>query len=252
MGFVCKGSSPLDLSSDCVRSFWSTVLPAVLVVLFTLYRVPLPSPLRKALGFVTSPLTPFLTLEEAEALDASADKDEDNTTYTTTNAATTTGIPLWRTIVLVWLALAETLVWLSIAAFSSFLSASHPIPPSTHPSTAPPNLFALLALLTSLSWLYATIRPIAIPSATLPIDLLALYVVHFVLLVLKVGGAVYDVNVLGIGGPNGLVVLGWGADAVVLGVLLGVLWWTPLGIPSERVDRKEIVSFIWIGADAKC
>lgn len=251
MGFVCKGSSPLDLSSDCVRSFWSTVLPAVLVVLFTLYRVPLPSQISKALGFVTSPLTPFLTLEEAEALDASADKDEGNTTHTTTNA-TSTGIPLWRTIVLVWLALAETLVWLSIAAFSSFLSASHPIPPSTHPSAPPPNLFALLALLTSLSWLYATIRPIAIPSATLPIDLLALYVVHFVLLVLKVGGAVYDVNVLGIGGPNGLVVLGWGADAVALVVLLGVLWWTPLGIPSERVNRAEIVSFLWIGADAKC
>lgn len=52
----------------------------------------------------------------------------------------------------------------------------------------------------------------------------------------------YDVSVLGIGGPNGLVVLGWGADAVALVMLLGVLWWTPLGIPSARVDRAEIVS----------
>lgn len=244
MGFVCKESSPLDFSSDCVRSFWATLLPAVLVFLLSLYRVPLPSPLRKALGFVTSPLTPFLTLEEAEALDATADKDEnendDGATHTTSTAVGAR-VPLWRTIILVWLALAETLVWLSISTFAFLLSSSHPIPPSS-PTATPPHLFATLALLTSLSWLYATIRPIALPSPTVPFDLLALYSVHLVVLVLKVGGAVYDVSVLGMGGPNGLVVLGWGADGLALVVLLGMLWWWPVGIPSARVEKAEIVS----------
>lgn len=34
----------------------------------------------------------------------------------------------------------------------------------------------------------------------------------------------YDISVLGLGGPNGLVVLGRGADGVALVVLLSVLW----------------------------
>lgn len=237
MGFVCKGSHALDFSNDCVRSFWSTLLPAVLVFLLTLSQLPFPSPLRKLFGRITSPLTPFLTLAEAEALDAEAasgdtvasDEDAPATTITPTSREThTPGIPLWRTIVLVWLALAETLVWLSISTFSLL--------------TSTPPITSALALVTSLSWLYATIRPIAKPQPTLPFDLLSLYLVHVVVLILKVGGAVYDVSVLGLEGPNGLVVVGWVADGCVLAVLVGVLWWCPLGIPSGRVDRREIVS----------
>lgn len=65
------------------------------------------------------------------------------------------------------------------------------------------------------------------------------------MLVLKVGGAVYGANVLGIGGPNGLVVLGRRADVVGLVGLSGVLWWTPSGVPSEKVDRKEVMSLLF-------
>lgn len=57
-----------------------------------------PSPLRQPLRFIASSLMSFLALEETEALDATADKDEDGATHTTTPR-----IPLWLTIVHVWL-----------------------------------------------------------------------------------------------------------------------------------------------------
>lgn len=243
MGFVCAGSSAVDFSDSCVRSFWSALLPAIFVGLLIVYRIPLPSRLRKVCGFITSPLTPFLTLEEAEALDAegAALANEDGSVQppiVTDAHAIKSGpkISLWRTIVLVWLALAELLVWSSLTAFA-FLTSS-------------PTIASVLFLITSLSWLYSTIRPIAWPQATAPFDLLALYSVHLVVLVLKVGGAIYDVNVDGGQAPNGLVIWAWVADGLALLALLGVLWWCPLGIPSDRVDKKEIVStilawFVW-------
>lgn len=199
-------SQPLLVSYElahCVRSFCSTVLPAALVVLLTLYRVPLPLQLAKpSASSHRRSLRSSLSKRPKLSMPAR--------TRTKTTPLTRPQMPLEP----------QAFRYVERSSSSGSHSRKHSYGSPSQPS--PPSFphFALLALLTSLSWLYATIRPIAIPSATLPFDLLALYVVHFVVLVLKVGGAVDDVNVLGIRGPNGLVVLGWGADAVALGVLL--------------------------------
>ncbi|KAI5115803.1 hypothetical protein M0805_006809, partial [Coniferiporia weirii] len=64
---VCPSSpvSLFDWANPCIRASWAAFVPAGLVLTLLSLYIPLPALLRH----FASPLRPFLTLREAEALD---------------------------------------------------------------------------------------------------------------------------------------------------------------------------------------
>ncbi|KZT21758.1 multidrug resistance-associated ABC transporter [Neolentinus lepideus HHB14362 ss-1] len=216
----CHGSSPLDLQEACVRQFWSASTPATFVFLLCLGYVPLPSPLRRFLKFLKSPFSEYITLEEAEAFNASLDpeaaQDADKS------------VPLWRTVVLTFIALLESLVWLAVGAYRLFAGDDTNVWTTSQP------------ILVSLSWFYASLVPILRPKATPSWDLLILYFIHFVIGIVSLGAVLYNHNVYLISLPHPVVFVATIADMVGIIVLLAVELQMPVAVPSKLVKKEEI------------
>ncbi|KAF5378205.1 hypothetical protein D9615_007536 [Tricholomella constricta] len=71
MGVVlCSDSGPFDFRDPCVRSSWSVLLPALLVFALCLFSLPLPTQLQHLFAILARPFRTYLTLDEAETLDA--------------------------------------------------------------------------------------------------------------------------------------------------------------------------------------
>ncbi|CCM06952.1 uncharacterized protein FIBRA_09266 [Fibroporia radiculosa] len=89
---VCSEQSLLSFSSSCSRDFWAAVVPATFVVVLLVTAIPLPQPVRRVINAAKQPFTNFLTVAEAEALDACdnlpADTDSGN--------SEAPPVPLWR------------------------------------------------------------------------------------------------------------------------------------------------------------
>jgi hypothetical protein len=187
------------------------------------------------LDFVNSQFTPFITLPEAEALDASAAGDEKLGALedVTPRDDPSVAIPLWRSLILSWFSLVQTLVWLGIGTYTWTVQPSHP-------------WLALCPILISSSWLYATVRPIFHPKATPPMDLFSLYCIHLVFAILLFGGIFYERNVAGVPLPPPLVVAGHACNLAIILVLTVVVLWMPVGIPSSRVRKDDIVRIFYV------
>ena len=89
---LCDAAGFLDFQNPCIRATWAALLPAALVFVLCLSAVPLPhvAPLaRKLTSLLKAPFQPFLTLEEAEALQlgASGDGGADGATVLEKDAA---------------------------------------------------------------------------------------------------------------------------------------------------------------------
>jgi hypothetical protein len=228
----CDDYGPFDFKNSCVRLSWTAILSAGFVLLLLLSRVsiPVPEPAKPWLEFVKSQFRPFITLPEAEALDASAAGDEKlgSLEDVTPRDDPSVAIPLWRSLILSWLGLVQTLVWLGVGSYTWTVQSSHP-------------WLALCHILISSSWLYATVRPIFHPKATPPMDLFSLYCIHLVTAILLFGGIFYERNVAGVPLPPPPVVAGLSCNLVVVLVLIVVVVWMPMGIPSNRVRKEDIV-----------
>lgn len=167
-------------------------------------------------------LRPFLTLEEAEAI-------EHDTTPNYYIKHLYPSSPTWKPAVLVLVALVETAVWTFYGCYAlSFTSDKQTVWP------------AALELANAATWTYAAVRPILrrrVPTPTY--DLWVYYLVRLLGVVVSAGALVFGLYVYGEHPENSkLARLAVDAAGVFLG--LGVISSYPMGVPSEYVDPKEI------------
>jgi hypothetical protein len=200
-----------------------------------------------------------LDLHEAEALDISAGVDHQQVTADTdpdANAVPTTDtskleievpvtVPLWRTIVFAFVGLVETLSWLSYGSYRLIDLLSEPLPNYSH-HIVPDFMGPILApFLISLSWIYTVVRPIVKPTATPPYDLFVVYCAHLVMGILLLGGEFFDYGVHSGSMPPLTVTLALSANLLAVSGLLVLLGNMPLAVPSNRVKKEDIVSFVF-------
>ncbi|TCD65592.1 hypothetical protein EIP91_002477 [Steccherinum ochraceum] len=195
---------------------------ALLLVRLALPSPPVPGFVRKPIDAVKALFADFLTLPEAEALDASEkteafDQDEK------------VPVPLWRSILLSGLALGETLAWLSIGSYVLITSDSNF-----------DTWRILRPFVVAFAWFYAATRPVVRPSATPPYDLFILFLIQFVLAIVTSGGLVYDNRVLDIAYPPVWILVGHVANLVASFLLVVLILNMPLAIPSKRVKKEDI------------
>lgn len=226
---LCQNSGALDFGNPCVRTTWSTLLPAIFVFLLCTKAL-FPKITLKATKPLSETFPHFISLQEAEALDGSGDKplaDED--VLSESQVEVENLVPLWRTIVLSFIALLETLFWLGTACYT-FVVRSEDI------------WDGISSAVISLTWLYAACRPIMRPTATPPYDLFVLYIIHLTMGITLLGGVVYANDVYYIPLPPTAVIIGQAFNIIAVIMLLGVVISMPLGIPSNRVKKSDIVS----------
>ncbi|CAK5279437.1 unnamed protein product [Mycena citricolor] len=229
----CGTPGAFDLGDACVRQSWATLTPlfaVVLVVSVGSKRSPLRSwrfPSRFNGLFFT-----FLTLEESEALvDAANTKGEVTPGRGEQADRRRKRVVVWRSMILAFGGLVESLGWVAAAAICLLRSQSKLL--LTEPA-------AVHLYLTAVSWVYATARPIAAPPATVPYDLFTLYVLHAAGGLLLLGGLLFE-YVVGVAPlPRTLVLVGLSVNLVIIFVLLVVVVQMPNNVPSERVDEGEI------------
>jgi hypothetical protein len=219
---VCSGTRLVDFSSACIRDFWASIIPAVLVALLCVASIPVPSHLRGLIKTLQAPFRTYLTLEEAESIDQQASGEK--TIWDEVHKPRT---PFWRTLVLSWTALVLALAWLGVGSFRMFVRNSDSV------------WHGILAVIVALSWLFAAAKPIFNPKPTPQYGLFAFYLIFFLSTVFVLGGYIYDHRIIGIPLPVTAVVVESINLAIVL-MLLVVQLKTPLSIPSLRVKPEEI------------
>ncbi|KAJ6610650.1 hypothetical protein B0H10DRAFT_2224811 [Mycena sp. CBHHK59/15] len=197
---LCADSSLLDLPDACVRATWGALVPSILVFLFcaVALRPPLPHASTR-LAAVRAPFQQFLTLQEAEALLDPAPAEW----------APPAVRPMWRPL-LVALGLAQSVAWLSTAAFSLRDVAVRRRARAAH------------------------------RAATPPYDLCALYAACLVAVLVQLAGYVFEHAVEGTPLPGAGVLAGMAANAGAAAVALGVVLAMPLNVPSARVNVADI------------
>lgn len=194
------------------RISWGALAPAIVVAALCIgSRLTLPALFR-----------PFLTLREAEALDPEDKTDE---------VVAETGAPLWRTVLLAFVALVQALMWVAAGAYRAI--------------TDKQNLWtAICAFLIGTTWLYGVFKPVFHPKPTAHLDLFTLYVVHLTFAVLLLGGALYDHQLLNVPLPPRYELAGLIVNLVSVLVELGVVCTMPFQLPSNRIKKEDIVGCI--------
>ncbi|KDR78083.1 hypothetical protein GALMADRAFT_245072 [Galerina marginata CBS 339.88] len=223
---ICDNHDPLDFSNACIRASWSAFLPATLVFLLCLGLLPMPRSLRRVFRVIETPFKSFLTLQEAAAIDSNP-TGEFVPGDQVTEEENTKLVPTWRTVVFVFVGLAETLYWVADGAHGLYRSSA--------------NVWAsVYSLLFAASWLYTVVRPIARPTVTAPYDTFTIYLLFFSAAILQCGGALYDHNVSGSPLPSTFSLFGMISNLLAVLVLLGVAMTIPRALPSGKIDPKEI------------
>ena len=202
------------------------MVPAIIVlVAIRVTIVPNPPFTKRVLKVLASPIQPFLTLPEAEALLVQDEKAEAHHPPKAT--------PVWPTAVLSLAGLVGTLVWIVLGSYLAIVEQV--------------GLWEnAMPFLVALSWLYACCRPILKPTATPPYDLFILYIARVILDTFVFWGLIYDRQVYGIPLPSPFIVA-----ALVVNIVAGVtslvtVLSMPLDIPSTRVDPAEVVRNIHV------
>lgn len=212
----CDGESSTSSAGACLRNLWSAVIPFAFVVLALLS---ITSPVRVLLRAASKPFSNFLPLHEAEALisgDDSAGEEEE------------IAAPLWRTLVLSTVSLIECLLWVGVACYSLIVNPQD-------------VLNGVGDLLVAMTWLYAALRLVVKPTATVPYDLLVLFGLHLVLGTVTFFGHLYDNYVFAWPMPHGALVVTEVVNLLATAGVFTVVVNMPLGIPSKQVNRATIV-----------
>jgi len=213
---------PFNFQSQCVRELWSAFLPVGLVFVLCSLSIPIPH----VFDILWVPFKSYITLHEAEALDGNATVIDKVSSQD--DAGDPELVPLWRAIVLVFVGIIQCLTWIAIGSYRLY----------DDPRDV---LRGVLPILVALTWLYTTVRPISHPIATSPFDLFSIYLVLFCVGFLQFGGIVFDHNILGSPWPSTLTLVALFANLLALLVLLIVVLSIPLALPSNRINKKDIV-----------
>ena len=213
---------PFDFQSQCVREIWGSFLPAGLVLFLCFLSIPIPH----ALDILCSPFKTYLTPHEAEALDGNTDKISSQDDM----GESVEPVPLWRTVVFVFVGIIQCITWIAHGSYRLY--------------NDPRDVFGgVLPFLVAIAWLYTIIRPITYPISTSPFDLFSIYLVLFCVGSLRIGGILFDHNVFGSPWPSPITLAALSANLLALLVLLIVVLNTPLALPSNRINKKDIVSY---------
>lgn len=224
---LCGDYGSLDFQSSCVRAAWASILPATFVFALCILSIPIPAPVKKLLTVLGAPFQTYLTLHEAEALDVNARKDTDNEDPET-SVEVSSFVPLWRTLIFVFLGVLQTICWIADGSFQLYIQSVD-------------RVQGFLCFLVALCWLYTAIRPVARPVATPPYDLFALYLILFATTILQIGGVLFDHSVLGYPLPSTLHTVALMSNLVILVLLISLILSMPLSVPSSLVDKSQIV-----------
>ncbi|KAK7677231.1 hypothetical protein QCA50_019825 [Cerrena zonata] len=214
---VCHGASLVSLSEPCVRQFWASIVPAVLVAIFCVFRIPVPSQAKGVLRLVQAPFKNFLPLAEAEFLDNGVIVVEAEAPHQS----------VWRSLLISSFSLLETLLWLGLGSYALAVD------PSSSWNYVLPWILAA-------SWFYAVLRTTLKPTSTPPFDLFVLYTLHLIFSLVSIGGIIYDTYISGNSAPTIWVLVGQGANLLVVSFLLIAVLQMPLAIPSKHIDPAEI------------
>ena len=213
---------PFDFKSQCVREIWGSFLPAGLVLFLCFLSIPIPH----SLDTLWSPFKTYLTLHGAEALDGEIDKISSQDDM----GNTVERVPLGRTVVFVFGGIIECFSWIAHGLYRLH--------------NDPRDIFGgALPFLVSIAWFYTIIRPITHPIATSPLDLFSLYLVLFFVGSLRIGGIFFDHNVFDLPWPSTITLVALSANLLALLVLLIVVLNTPLALPSNKINKNDIVSY---------
>ena len=220
---VCGNDlDPFDFQSQCIREIWGSFLPAALVLILCFFSIPIPH----ALDILCSPFKTYLTLHEAEALDGNTDKISNQDDM----GDPVETVSFWRTVVFVFVGIVQCLSWIAHGSYRLH--------------NDPRDVFGgVLPFLVAITWLYTIIRPISHPIATSPFDLFSIYLVLFCVGFLRIGGILFDHNVFGLPWPSTTTLVALSTNLLALFVLLVVVLRTPLALPSNRINKKDIVSY---------
>lgn len=139
-------------------------------------------------------------------------------------------VPLWRTIVFVFIGLLECFAWLGDGSF--LLITGHPLRE------------AIQRFLVGATWIYTAARPILRPTATPPFDMLMLYMLHIGGGILQLGGYLFQHNTSGAPLPSTLVLVGLSLNLAALVGLVTVIMGMPLALPSHLVKKEDIGSSV--------
>ena len=223
------------LDSACTRSVWEFFIPAAFVFVLCVASIPIPTRLSNLICPVRALFVPFLTLQEAEALDL-ADAAESNAIFGEVTQSEPEALNeqvdprhFWKTLFLSCIALIETIAWLSVASHNAIQDQQDPVR-------------VVSSFVSALTWLFATLRPILRPKPTPSFDLLVLYLIHFVAEVVSLGEFVFNKHAYGTPLPNTLALTAHILHLGALFILIAIVFSMPLAIPSRRVDKENIVS----------
>jgi hypothetical protein len=241
----CRFSSEIwHLDLACARSFWGAVIPAVFVFALCVVVIPIPTWLSNLLRPIKGQLSPFLTLQEAEALDAAAtaeskvafddaDAGQDGPDEAVTEQKVEPG-HFWKPLLLSWFALMETLVWFGVASFTLIQDERV-------------SVYVASPFVLALTWLFATVRPIVRPMPTPPFDLFTLYLINTVFELVSLGAFPYNHHAYGTPFPPALALAAHILNLCVLLIMLAIVLSMPLAIPSSRIEKAKIVSRLrWV------
>ena len=222
---ICGDYSALDFGSSCVRAAWSAILPAAFVLLLTFCSIPTPRPVHRIFAIIGTPFQRYLTLHEAEAIDIAALDDGEEVEHVVKVSKL---VPVWRTVVFAFIGIVQSFYWVADGSYTLY--------------SDPEHLWrGAFSFFVAISWLYTAIRPITRPTPTPPFDMFALYLILLVGGILQLGGVLFDHSVLSAPLPSMLVMTALIANLLSILVLLAVTVNMPLGVPSNRVNPKDIV-----------
>ena len=178
-----------------------------------------------------APFRSFVTIREAEALDATRDASQtaDSTEDEFKGATDKNVLPLWRTLLLACVALLQTLVWVAVGSYTLLTDKMH-------------LWSGISSLLVACTWLYAACRPVFLPKPTIPFDLFVLYAIHLATGVLLLGGVLYEHSIFGVSLPPHLTVAGLVFNVVAVLVALITVLKMPFNIPAKHIKVADIVS----------
>ncbi|KAF8153792.1 multidrug resistance-associated ABC transporter [Crassisporium funariophilum] len=226
---LCGDYGPFDFRDSCIRASWGAFLPAGLVFALCFFSIPVPRRARRIFKVLSAPFKSYLTLYEAEALNvdyATGDKAvDDDATETLVQAPHL--VPLWRTVVFVFVGMVECFCWVANGSYGLYEGRTG-------------VARAMLPFLVALAWFYTVVRPIARPTATPPYDMFSLYLVLLSVGILQLGGAMFDHGVSGMPLPSTLSLVALSVNLFAISVLLLVVVGMPLALPSSRINEKEI------------
>jgi len=227
---ICGEYDILDFPNSCIREFWSAILPAAFVFSLYIACVLIPRTAGPVLTTLCWPFKQFLLLHEAEALELgpeigfNGEIQEEGKLLKVPNF-----VPLWRTVVLSFVGILESFVWVSSGAYRAY----------NEENVIWRDLFPFLI---AFSWIYAAIRPITHPTATAPYDLFTLYLIFLASSLLQIGGFLYDYGVFDTPLPPTVVLGAQVTNLIAILILLSIIVRMPMAIPSNKVDRNELVS----------